>query len=273
MKLGSFSVGMPLYEVESEVTYQTVRTPTVFERTVMKLCGSYRATPGLADMTLSQIFEHQLGVASANELVGPSVENLIYMGVLSGPTSQDYMDLRLAELALTADGVTFLERDRLPSRSQQTTVSHLYFPLSNSIKPHRSETRLSRSPSRPFIAGAVLEPSDCSALVRESVEKERHAWKTPNTEIHSVQPQVVGIVWEQHQVTLDCDESGVLAVSAKSSPDFQRWLAAANPDVIWEHVLEPILASETDPKVEPLGLYKLGPNRTSTSNWSDPCLG
>ena len=244
MKLGSFSVGMPLYEVESEVMYQTVRTPTVFERTVMKLCGSYRATPGLADMTLSQIFEHQLGVASANELVGPSVENLIYMGVLSGPTSQDYMDLRLAELALTADGVTFLERDRLPSRSQQTTVSHLYFPLSNSIKPHRSETRLSRSPSRPFIAGAVLEPSDCSALVRESVEKERHAWKTPNTEIHSVQPQVVGIVWEQHQVTLECDESGVLAVSAKGSPDFQRWLAAANPDVIWEHVLEPILASE-----------------------------
>lgn len=245
MKLGSFSVGMPLYEVESEVTYQTVRTPTVFERTVMKLCGSYRATPGLADMTLSQIFEHQLGVASANELVGPSVENLIYMGVLSGPTSQVYMDLRLAELSLTADGVTFLERDRLPSRSQQTTVSHLYFPLSNSIKPHRSETRLSRSPSRPFIAGAVLEPSDCSALVRESVEKERHAWKTPNTEIHSVQSQVVGIVWEQHQVTLECDESGVLSASAKGSPDFQRWLAAANPDVIWEHVLEPILESET----------------------------
>ena len=245
MKLGSFSVGMPLYEVESEVTYQTVRTPTVFERTVMKLCGSYRATPGLADMTLSQIFERQLGVASANELVGPSVENLICMGVLSGPTSQVYMDLRLAELSLTADGVTFLERDRLPSRSQQTTVSHLYFPLSNSIKPHRSETRLSRSPSRPFIAGAVLEPSDCSALVRESVEKERHAWKTPNTEIHSVQSQVVGIVWEQHQVTLECDESGVLSASAKGSPDFQRWLAAANPDVIWEHVLEPILESET----------------------------
>lgn len=244
MKLGSFSIGMPLYEVESEVTYQTVRTPTVFERMLMKLCGNYWTTPRLADMTLSQIFEHQLGVAAAKELVGPSVENLISMGVLSGPTSQDYMDLRLAELTLTADGVTFLERDRLPSRSQQTTVSHLYFPLSNSIKPHRSETRLSRSPSRPFIAGTVLEPSDCSALVWESVEKERHAWKTPNTEIHSVQSQVVGNVWEQHQVTLECDESGVLSVSAKGSHDFQRWLSAANPDVIWEHVLKPTLLSE-----------------------------
>lgn len=244
MKLGSFSVGLPLYEIESEVTYQTVRTPTVFERMAMKLCGGYRATPGIAEMTLSQIFEQQLGVASANELVGPSVENLVYMGVLSSPSSQDYLELRLADLALTADGATFLERDRLPSRSQQTTVSHLYFPLSNSIKSQRNDNRLTRSPSRPFIGGPVLEPSDCSALVREAVTKERHAWKTANTEIHSVQSQVVGVVWEQHQITLECDESGVLVIKAQGSPDFERWLAAANPDVVWEHILEPILARE-----------------------------
>lgn len=245
MKLGSFSVGIPLYEVESEVTYQTVRTPTVFERMAMKLCDSYRTIPGIAEMTLSQIFEQQLGVASANDLVGPSVENLVYMGVLSSPSSQDYMDLRLADLALTSDGATFLERDRLPSRPQQTTVSHLYFPLSNSIKSQQNDNRLSRAPSRPFIGGPVLEPSDCSALVREAVTKERHAWKTANTEIHSVQSQVVGVVWEQHQIALECDESGVLVIKAQRSPDFQRWLAAANPDVVWEHILEPILASET----------------------------
>ena len=87
MKLGAFSVGLPLYEIESDVTYQTVRTPTVFERMVMRLCGRYRTTPEIARMTLSQIFEQQLGVASANELVGPSVENLIYMGVLAHPGS------------------------------------------------------------------------------------------------------------------------------------------------------------------------------------------
>jgi rRNA-processing protein FCF1 len=244
MKLGSFSVGLPLYEIESEVTYQTVRTPTVFERMVMKLCGDYRATPGIAEMTLSQIFEQQLGVASANELVGPSVENLIYMGVLSSPSSQDYMGLRLADLSLTTDGATFLERDRLPSRSQKTTVSHRYFPLSNSVKSQREDNRLTPPPSRPFVGASVLQPSDCSALVRDAVAKERHEWKTPNTEIHSVQSQVVGVVWEQHQINIECDGSGVLTIKAMGSPDLERWLVVANPDVIWEHILEPILASD-----------------------------
>ena len=244
MKLGAFSVGLPLYEIESDVTYQTVRVPTVFERMVMRLCGRYRTMPEIAGMTLSQIFEQQLGVASANELVGPSVENLIYMGVLANPGSQDYMTIRLADLSLTADGFAFLERDRLPSRSQQATVTHRFFPLSNSVKSQRLESRLSQTPTKPFVSDAVLQPSDCSALVREAVAGERHAWKSPSTEIHSVQSRVIGVVWEQHQISLECDESGVLTIKAQGSPDLERWLAVANPDVIWQHILEPLLASE-----------------------------
>lgn len=244
MKLGVFSVGLPLYEIESDVTYQTVRAPTVFERMVMRLCGRYRTTPEIARMTLSQIFEQQLGVASANELVGPSVENLIYMGVLANPGSQDYMNIRLADLSLTADGFAFLERDRLPSRSQQTTVTHRFFPLSNSVKSQRLDNRLSQTPAKPYVNDAVLQPSDCSALVREAITGERHAWKSPSTEIHSVQSRVIGVVWEQHQINLECDQSGVLAIKAQGSPDLDRWLALANPDVIWRHILEPLLASD-----------------------------
>lgn len=244
MKLGAFSVGLPLYEIESDVTYQTVRAPTVFERMVMRLCGRYRTTPEIAGMTLSQIFEKQLGVASANDLVRPSVENLIYMGVLANPGSQDYMTIRLADLSLTADGFAFLERDRLPSRSQQATVTHRFFPLSNSVKSQRLDNRLSQTPIKPFVSDAVLQPSDCSALVREAVAGERHAWKSPSTEIHSVQSRVLGVAWEQHQVSIECDEAGVLAIKAQGSPDLDRWLALANPDVIWQHILEPVLAIE-----------------------------
>jgi hypothetical protein len=65
-----------------------------------------------------------------------------------------------------------------------------------------------------------------------------------NTEIHSVQSRVIGVVWEQHQISLECDESGVLAIKAQGSLDLDRWLAVANPDVIWQHILEPLLASE-----------------------------
>ena len=244
MKLGNFAVGLPLYEIESEVTHQTVRSPTVFERMVMKLCGRYSATPEIGEMTLSHIFEQQLGVASANELVGPSVENLIYMGVLGKPASQDYMSLPLADLPLTADGFTFMQRDRLPSRSQQATVKHLFYPLSNSVKSQRLDNRLTPTPSQPFVSDKVFEPSDCSALVREAVGGERHAWKSPSTEIHSVQSHVVGVVWDKHQIGLDCDKSGVLSIKALGSPDLDRWLTMADSDVVWQDILEPIFATE-----------------------------
>jgi rRNA-processing protein FCF1 len=244
MKLGMFAVGLPLYEIESDVTHQTVRTPTVFERMVMRLCGRYRTTPEIAGMTLSQIFEQQLGVASASELVGPSVENLIYLGILVNPVSQNHMVLPLADLSLTTDGLTFLERDRLPSRSQQVTVSHLFYPLSNSVKLQRADNRLLKKPRQPYVSDTELWPLDCSALVREAVEGERYTWKSPSTEIHSVQSHVVRVVWDQHQISLECDESGVLTIKAPDSPDLDRWLAMATPDVVWNNILEPILAAD-----------------------------
>lgn len=245
MKLGTFSVDLPLYEIESQVTYQTVRSPTVFERMVMRLCGRYRDTPDIANMTLSQIFEQQLGVASATELVGPSVENLIYLGVLANPASQGYMSLRLADLSLTPDGFVFLERDRLPSRSKQATVTHLFFPLLNAVKPHRAGSRLSTPPNRPYVDDSVLQPADCSPLVREALAGEPHEWKSPNTEIHSVQSQVARVVWDRQLMVVECDESGVLTVKAAASPDLDRWLAVADPEVVWQNILEPVLVSDS----------------------------
>jgi len=157
------------------------------------------------------------------------------------------MTLRLSDLSLTADGIAFLERDRLPSRSQQATVTHLFFPLSNSVKSQRLDARLSPTPSKPFVSDTVLQPSDCSALVQEAVGGERHAWKLPSTEIHSVQSHVVRALWDQYQIILECDESGVLAIKAPGSPDLDRWLGMANADVVWTNILEPILATDVQP--------------------------
>ena len=98
MKLGSFAVSVPQYKIETQVIYQTIRTPTVFERMLMRLCKSYRKTPEIAQLTLAQIFEQQLGVTSASALVGPCVEDLIYLGVLACPASENYMSLRLADI-------------------------------------------------------------------------------------------------------------------------------------------------------------------------------
>ncbi|MBR7615348.1 PIN domain-containing protein [Citrobacter braakii] len=244
MKLGSFAVSVPQYKIETQVIYQTIRTPTVFERMLMRLCKSYRKTPEIAQLTLAQIFEQQLGVTSASALVGPCVEDLIYLGVLACPASENYMSLRLADISLTPEGLNFLARERLPGRQQQTKVQHLFLPLSNTVQPVRASNLPGTPTSTVFINKDVLEPQDCSAWIRQELEKERHPWKTANTEIHSVQSSVAGVVWEQHQITIECDGSGVLSVKAPGSANFEQWLQMAAADIVWQHILQPILTSE-----------------------------
>lgn len=244
MKLGSFAVGVPQYKIETQVTYQTTRTPTVFERMLMRLCKNYQTTPEIAQLTLSQIFEQQLGVAAADALVGPCVEDLFYLEVLNCPVSQDYMSLRLAEIALTQKGHEFLAREKLPGRSQQTTVQHLFLPLSNNIKPWRASNLASTPASAAFISQEMLEPKDSSAWVRPALDKESHPWKTANTVIHTVESRVTGVMWEHHQIIIECDESGVLSVKAPGSADLEQWLHMAPADLVWQHILQPILTSE-----------------------------
>lgn len=245
MKLGSFTVGIPQYKIETQVTYQTIRTPTVFERMLMRLSRDYQTAPEIAQLTLSQIFEQQLGVASASTLVGPCVEDLFYLEVLDCPVSQDYMSLRLAEMSLTQKGHDFLAREQLPGKPQQTSVQHLFLPLSSSVKPLRTGSLPAKPACAAFISEDVLEPTNSASWVRVELEKEKYSWKTANTEIHSVESRVTGVLWEQQTITIECDESGVLSVKAPGSADFEQWLNTSHVDLVWQHILRPILTCET----------------------------
>jgi rRNA-processing protein FCF1 len=257
MKLGTFSMSLPVFVVESDVTYQTVRSPTVFERMILRLCARYGNAPGIGDMTLFQVFEEQLGVTSAGDLVGPSVENLVHLGVISCPASQDIMLSQVSQLRLTPEGRDFLERDRLPTQPKRANVKHLFLPLLNAVKPHGLDHRLSTTPADWQVDDAVLRPADCSHVVRKALASERHPWKTPNTELGHVESRVTSVLWEKQQLVIECDRSAVLSVSSASSPELDRWLANAQPDVIWEHILEPLCRVDTRERWPDLGPHPL----------------
>jgi rRNA-processing protein FCF1 len=257
MKLGTFSMSLPVFVVESDVAYQTVRSPTVFERMILRLCARYGNAPGIGDMTLFQIFEERLGVTSAGELVGPSVENLVHLGVVSCPAAKDIMLSPVSQLRLTPEGRDFLERDRLPSQPKKASAKHLFLPLLNVVKPHGIDHRLSTTPADRQVDDTVLRPADCSHLVREALASERHPWKTPNTELRHVESRVTGVLWEQYGIVIECDHSGVLSVSAASSPELDQWLANAQPDMIWEHILEPLFRVDPHERWPDLGPHPL----------------
>ncbi len=241
MNLGAYSVGFPVFEIESSVKFQTIRSPTVFERMVMRLCYHYRDEPEIAAMSLQAVFEDVLGVAASRELVGPCIENLMFLGVISRPATDDIMSVRLSDLSLTPEGVSFFERDRLPGRSKQTTVKHIYLPLPKTIKPSKGAHGSKGAMPFPSVSSNALMPGDSSALVRNALLNEKHAWKSANTEIHAVESTVTGTLWENQQIEVTIDQSGALTASGASSKEFQKWIELADSELLWNEILNPIL--------------------------------
>lgn len=246
MNLGKYTVGVPVFEIDSLVTFQTIRSPTVFERMIMRLCHRYREEPAVAEMTFQAVFEDFLGVSSATELVRPCIDNLMFLGVISRPAAQDAMLARLHDVSLTQDGIVFYERDRLPGRSKQITVKHTYQPLLSSIKLNKGAHGYKDLIPLPRINSNAFLPADSSILVRDALTKEKHTWKSVNTEIHTIESTVVKTLWEDQIIDIDIDESGALTVTGESSKEFQKWIELADNEIVWNDILNPILNPPQD---------------------------
>ena len=132
------------------------------------------------------------------------------------------MSVRLGDVSLTPEGISFLERDRLPGRSKQTTVKHIYLPLPKSLKPSKGAHGFKDSIPFPRVSSNALMPADSSAQVRSALLNEKHAWKSANTEIHAVESTVTGTLWEHQQIEVTIDQSGALTASGASQWNFRN---------------------------------------------------
>ncbi|MVC38723.1 nucleotide-binding protein [Vibrio cholerae] len=248
MKLVEISVPLPLYRIESDVTYHTERKPTVFERMVLRLCDPGLYLPDKQNLSLLGIFRDQLGTGDVRELLEGCVSELSALGALPKRYAQDRLDMPLTELALTADGLQFLRSDSLPVRSRTVKVRHRYDPISDEIKPTQNDgARLSqRDFNRASVAEQALRPQNPLPQVERAIAQEKYDWKNPATVIDRIAPVVQPAAWGERRLELSCSEDGVLSASAPRDAALQRWLELAQSELVWEILLADVLTSETD---------------------------
>ena len=246
MKLAEISVPLPLYRIESDVTYHTERKPTVFERMVLRLCDPGLHLPDKKMLSLLSIFQDQLGVGDVRELLEACVSELSALGALPKHYALDAIEAPLTELELTADGLQFLRSDRLPVRSRTVKVWHRYDPISDEIKPTQNDgTRLSQSDfSRVSVADQALRPQNPLPQVERAIAQETYDWKTPATVIDRIAPMAQLEGWGERRLEISCSEDGALSASAPRDAALQQWLAQAQPELAWEILLDDALTSE-----------------------------
>lgn len=248
MKLAEISVPLPLYRIESDVTYHTERKPTVFERMVLRLCDPGLHLPDKQNLSLLGIFRDQLGAGDVRELLEGCVSELSALGALPKRYALDMLEAPLTELELTADGLQFLRSDSLPVRSRTVKVWHRYDPISDEIKPTQNDgARLSQSDfSRVSVADQALRPQNPLPQVERAVAQETYDWKNAATVIDRIAPLVQPAGWGERRLEISCSEDGALSASAPRDAALQRWLEQAQPELVWEILLADALTREPD---------------------------
>ena len=265
MKLAEISVPLPLYRIESEVTYHTERKPTVFERMVLRLCDPGLHLPDKQSLSLLGVFRDQLGAGDVRELLEGCVSELSALGALPKRYALDMLEVRLTELELTADGLQFLRSDSLPVRSRTIKVSHHYDPIGDEIKPAKRDGGLQSqgNMSRMSFVDNALRPQNPLPQVERAIAQETYDWKNPATVVDRIAPVVQLSGWEERRLEISCSEDGVLSASAPRDAALQRWLEQAQSELAWEILLAGALTSEPNASLPVIGSSVLRDARTA----------
>lgn len=265
MKLAEISVPLPLYRIESEVTYHTERKPTVFERMVLRLCDPGLHLPDKQSLSLLGVFRDQLGAGDVRELLEGCVSELSALGALPKRYALDMLEVRLTELELTADGLQFLRSDSLPVRSRTIKVSHHYDPIGDEIKPAKSDGGLQSqgNMSRMSSVDNALRPQNPLPQVERAIAQETYDWKNPATVVDRIAPVVQLSGWGERRLEISCSEDGVLSASAPRDAALQRWLEQAQSELAWEILLAGALTSEPNASLPVIGSSVLRDARTA----------
>ncbi|MGU1832422.1 PIN domain-containing protein [Pseudomonas aeruginosa] len=265
MKLAEISVPLPLYRIESEVTYHTERKPTVFERMVLRLCDPGLHLPDKQSLSLLGVFRDQLGAGDVRELLEGCVSELSALGALPKRYALDMLEVRLTELELTADGLQFLRSDSLPVRSRTIKVSHHYDPIGDEIKPAKRDGGLQSqgNMSRMSFVDNALRPQNPLPQVERAIAQETYDWKNPATVVDRIAPVVQLSGWGERRLEISCSEDGVLSASAPRDAALQRWLEQAQSELAWEILLAGALTSEPNASLPVIGSSVLRDARTA----------
>lgn len=265
MKLAEISVPLPLYRIESDVTYHTERKPTVFERMVLRLCDPRLHLPDKQSLSLLGVFRDQLGAGDVSELLEGCVSELSALGALPKRYALDTLEVPLTELELTADGLQFLRHNSLPVRSRTIKVSHHYDPIGDEIKPvkrdgvQQSQGNMSRMSS----VDNALRPQNPLPQVERAIAQETYDWKNPATFVDRIAPVVQLSGWGERRLEISCSEDGVLSACAPRDAALQRWLEQAQPELAWEILLAGALTSEPNASLSVIDSFVLRDARTA----------
>lgn len=233
----------PIYRADTEYRYRKIGTPTVFAELLMGL--AHNDFPQLANKSLARIAR----VLKLDfTFVRYTLENLNDTGLIEHidlpDTEDDLAKLSLADLKLTDNGKKFYHEKKMPGRRRTENAIFWFNPLLNQYinNPKQSASNADVGLNR------SLFPVDKGLLQKLSgQESVNQNWFDATTELEhdgviiacdKFLPQTV-------PVRLTLDGNRYLNIDSEDKL-FSQWINTREPQIIKEHLLEPMIFDAED---------------------------
>lgn len=240
-ELKRFEVSLPVYQMESHVSYQAIRQPSVFEAMLLNLAVKYKNI--LGQFSLSQVCEK---FKIEPFLIQKALYSLIDNEMLER-CNTDLTATQVRNLVVTTLGKDLYDKNEMPSENKNAELEHKFYPLINQFIKDKELKLKSYDAQAPLVLPQTLFDANIehvNQMIRDMLEQateKQFEWKKPNTNISEVNSQVSKILAHSLPVRIALNNHGHLGYDAKGNSEVQQafstWLEKTNPEVVWEHIL------------------------------------
>ncbi len=244
MKSLSIKKRFPVITYQSSVDHYTPRKPTVIERMIMRLIQDYREDPVISNSSILSVFENQLGLSQASDLVKPSMDDLNILGLFKKYQTAE-KNITVQQLELSEQGKSFYQKNELPVKSKTEQVYHQYDFAGNQWSSFNENTLFMGDINEESIQDNMqFRPLDAhhqiKKILEQKKEQKKNLWMTETTKIRSVRSDVTNVSYIDQMFLLSIDRNANLMLRTKyENTHLQKWISQAESDYIEKEMIRP----------------------------------
>lgn len=241
IELSQCDVFLPIYQVESVVSYQTVRKPTVFEKLILNLCVEHQSKLGQNNLLqICEVFKIE------QAFLQQALDNLVNNDMLernSQGLSSHIRDLRLTNL-----GQDLYRKNKMSGVKKDVDVFFYYHSLLEQFV-EKKNSWLADAQTKKYIFSEDIFPvnerqiKQLSQAYIDQADEKILRWKKPNTNISDINCSVDKTLWQSLKVGLSLDHNGNIIPQSKGTTSealaLEQWLKQAQSEIVWEHLISP----------------------------------
>lgn len=241
IELSQCDVFLPIYQVESVVSYQTVRKPTVFEKLILNLCVEQQNKLGQYElMQICKIFKIE------QVFLQQALETLVDNDMLE--RNSQGLSIHIKDLRLTNLGQDLYRKNEMPSYSKKVAIPFYYHPLLEQFVENK-KSWLTDAQTKKHIFSKEVFPENESQIKQlsqvfiDQTDEKILRWKKPNTNISDINCSVDKTLWQSLKVGLLLDHNGNIITQSKGNGSealvLEQWLKQAQSEIVWENLISP----------------------------------